>query len=59
MIKLTILQFKRRGETFFLNETGGHLLRTKSVETNEGGVASGFSALDSIYLVDDEANTNR
>jgi hypothetical protein len=42
----------RREDDFFVNETGGYLLRTKSVETNEGGVASGFSALDSIILVD-------
>jgi hypothetical protein len=34
-----------------LNETGGYLLRTKSLETNEGGVASGYSALDTVYLV--------
>jgi glutathione synthetase len=30
----------------------GWLLRTKSKENNEGGVASGFSVLDSLLLVD-------
>jgi glutathione synthase len=33
-----------------INETGGFLLRTKSYGINEGGVASGYSALDSICL---------
>ena len=33
------------------NETGGYLVRTKSVEVNEGGVATGYAALDSVYLV--------
>ncbi|KZT11780.1 glutathione synthase [Laetiporus sulphureus 93-53] len=31
----------------------GWLLRTKGKESNEGGVAAGFSVLDSILLVDD------
>jgi len=31
----------------------GSLLRTKAKEINEGGVASGFSVLDSVLLVDD------
>lgn len=30
----------------------GWLMRTKGVESNEGGVAAGFSVLDSIMLVD-------
>jgi glutathione synthase len=30
----------------------GVLLRTKSKENNEGGVATGFSVLDSVLLVD-------
>ena len=29
----------------------GHILRTKTVGTNEGGVATGFSVLDSPLLV--------
>ncbi|KAJ5619037.1 hypothetical protein N7510_003021 [Penicillium lagena] len=32
------------------NEQGGWLLRTKGKEVNEGGVAAGFSSLDSILL---------
>ncbi|KAI0240419.1 Glutathione synthetase [Lamellibrachia satsuma] len=34
-----------------LNEQTGHNLRTKSVDINEGGVATGYSALDSPFLV--------
>ena len=32
------------------NELGGYLLRTKSKESNEGGVATGFAALDSLLI---------
>lgn len=32
------------------NKTGGYLLRSKSNGTLEGGVAAGFSVLDSIYF---------
>ncbi|KAE8142228.1 hypothetical protein BDV38DRAFT_151972 [Aspergillus pseudotamarii] len=32
------------------NEQGGWLMRTKSKDVNEGGVATGFSSLDSILL---------
>lgn len=32
-------------------QTGGHLLRTKAAESNEGGVAAGFSVIDSPVLV--------
>ena len=34
-----------------VNETLGHLLRTKMASSDEGGVASGFAVLDSPYLV--------
>lgn len=34
-----------------LNQAGGYLVRTKPVHVNEGGVATGFAALDSIYLI--------
>jgi glutathione synthase len=34
-------------------ETVGWLLRTKSKDSDEGGVAAGFSVLDSVVLVDD------
>jgi hypothetical protein len=36
-----------------LNEPAGHLLRTKFLGTDEGGVASGFACLSSPLLVDD------
>ena len=34
-----------------LNAQGGHLLRTKGRDSDEGGVAVGFSVIDSPYLV--------
>ena len=33
-----------------INEAHGHLLRTKSATSNEGGVAAGFAVLDSPLL---------
>lgn len=33
------------------NEEVGHLLRTKSKETDEGGVAAGFAVIDSPHLI--------
>ena len=36
------------------NEEGGYLLRTKASGSDEGGVAAGFSSLDSIILYDEE-----
>jgi len=38
------------GEVVF-NEVAGHLLRTKFEGVNEGGVATGYSCLDSPELV--------
>jgi glutathione synthetase len=37
------------------NETAGYLLRTKGDQSEEGGVAAGFGALDSPCLVPDSA----
>jgi glutathione synthase len=34
-----------------VNEYAGHILRTKSVGVNEGGVATGYSVLSSPLLV--------
>ena len=34
------------------NRQQGHVLRTKMLGVDEGGVATGASALDSPYLVD-------
>jgi glutathione synthetase len=39
------------GEHVVRNEFAGHLLRTKPLEATEGGVASGYSVLDSPELV--------
>ncbi|KAJ3214863.1 hypothetical protein HDU67_001128 [Dinochytrium kinnereticum] len=33
-----------------LNKSAGYLLRTKSADSNEGGVAAGFAVVDSVYL---------
>ncbi|KAL9106613.1 MAG: hypothetical protein Q9227_008396 [Pyrenula ochraceoflavens] len=40
---------ERKMEVLF-NREGGWLLRTKSRESDEGGVAAGFSSLDSVVL---------
>jgi len=40
------------GDSIVEEETVGWLVRTKGIEANEGGVATGFSVLDSILLVD-------
>lgn len=37
-------------EDIFVNNLAGHLLRSKSVDSAECGVAAGFGALDSPYL---------
>ena len=42
----------RRGAEELLNREAGHLVRTKAVTSNEGGVAAGFAVLDSPFLVD-------
>ncbi|KAI9101059.1 glutathione synthase [Phlyctochytrium arcticum] len=39
------------GPVVHLNESGGHLLRTKAASSHEGGVAAGFAVLDSPLLV--------
>lgn len=36
-----------------VNYEAGFLLRTKGRESEEGGVAAGFGAVDSVCLVDD------
>jgi len=41
------------GPVPLLNAYAGYLLRTKKEGTNEGGVAAGFSGLNSLYLHDD------
>ena len=39
------------GDVVHMNESGGHLLRTKASSSNEGGVAAGFAVLDSPLLI--------
>jgi len=41
-------------DKIFDNEQVGHMLRTKLSHVNEGGVAAGLGALDSVFLVDAE-----
>ena len=42
------------GSSVILNEYAGYLLRTKQDGVDEGGVASGFSCLSSIFLTADD-----
>lgn len=39
------------GSNIVLDETIGSVLRTKQSNVTEGGVASGYAALDSIVLI--------
>lgn len=41
-----------QGNKEIINRSAGHLLRTKATSIKEGGVATGFSVLDSPLLVD-------
>ncbi|KAJ1679294.1 Glutathione synthetase [Spiromyces aspiralis] len=43
--------FLNEGESILVNKTGGHLLRTKPSDVNEGGVVAGFGVLDSPLLI--------
>ena len=48
----TCLWYRNGGRgSMLLNESAGYLLRTKGSESQEGGVAAGFGALDSVALV--------
>lgn len=44
--------YLRSGDEVVLNEAAGHLLRTKTADSDEGGVAAGYSVLDSPLLED-------
>lgn len=49
---VALFEQTKKGEVRILsNETSGHLLRTKGVESDEGGVAVGYSVIDSVCLV--------
>uniref|UniRef100_A0AAY5K4U6 Glutathione synthetase n=1 Tax=Esox lucius TaxID=8010 RepID=A0AAY5K4U6_ESOLU len=43
--------YVRQGQDMVLNECAGHLLRTKSDEHSDGGVAAGVAVLDNPFLV--------
>ncbi|KAJ8370633.1 hypothetical protein SKAU_G00106610 [Synaphobranchus kaupii] len=43
--------YVRKGTNMLLNECAGHLLRTKSAEYSDGGVAAGVAVLDNPLLV--------
>jgi glutathione synthase len=43
---------KKEGIELLRNDEAGYLLRTKSHQSDEGGVAAGYGALDSVCLVD-------
>lgn len=43
--------YLRNGDKIVLNKQAGHLLRTKTASSDEGGVATGFAVLDSPYLI--------
>lgn len=47
--------FVARDGSQLLNREAGHLVRTKTATSNEGGVAAGFAVLDSPYLIEDES----
>lgn len=42
----------KKNEIFY-NKQVGHMLRTKISSADEGGVAAGLGALDSVFLTDD------
>jgi glutathione synthase len=39
-------------DKMFQNTVAGYLLRTKPMDSDEGGVAAGYSVLNSIILTD-------
>ena len=43
---------QKGGPDILANWEAGHLLRTKGRESEEGGVAAGFGAVDSVCLID-------
>lgn len=46
------LVYTRDSKKIVTNRQVGHMLRTKLSDVNEGGVAAGLGALDSVILVD-------
>lgn len=46
-----LFEAEDRSTKVIFEQSGGHLLRTKASESNEGGVAAGFSVIDSPVLI--------
>lgn len=47
---MRLMLLHRNGEKLIINKPAGHLLRTKTASSNEGGVAAGYGVIDSPYL---------
>ncbi|GJN25730.1 hypothetical protein PR202_gb13595 [Eleusine coracana subsp. coracana] len=47
--------YLRNKDRVIMNNPCGYLMRTKVSSSNEGGVATGFAVLDSVYLTDEVA----
>ncbi|TVU23908.1 hypothetical protein EJB05_26296, partial [Eragrostis curvula] len=45
--------YLRNKDKVIVNNPSGYLMRTKVSSSNEGGVATGFAVLDSVYLTDE------
>jgi glutathione synthase len=45
--------YLRNKDRVIMNNPCGYLMRTKVSSSNEGGVATGFAVLDSVYLTDE------
>ena len=53
IIYYTLIFFSfRQGDKELVNEECGHLMKTKPVGIDEGGVCMGISVLDTAFLVD-------
>lgn len=46
-----LFEAEQQSTRVIFEQSGGHLLRTKASESNEGGVAAGFSVIDSPVLI--------
>ena len=51
LIRLFYLFPYRQGKDMVMNNCAGHLLRTKSSEHADGGVAAGVAVLDNPLLI--------
>lgn len=46
--------FNTQSKEEYINEVSGYLVRTKTTDTNEGGVATGYSVLDCLNVSENE-----